>query len=80
MEYHERIAKAEKLVDTFKDIIIRILWDDPTKQYCNIRTFIPWMEEDALYEIQQLQLKSKDEVHYLNLIKRYVGEYTEDID
>ena len=78
-QYKNKLAEAQMILEMLKESLVEILWDDEKDQYNGSRHLIPWMQEDAEYAIKNIKLNEEDEIHYLKLIQRVVGEYTNDV-
>lgn len=79
MKNQDKIKEAQKILDSLKESLTDILWEDPKEMYNSSRCLIPWMQEDAEYAIKKLSLNKENETHCLKLVQRIVGEYTDDV-
>lgn len=75
--YQNKISKATKIIETVKDEIWNICWNDDRDEYCNFHDLIPWLHEEAQYDIARLNLEREDELYYLQILDQVVGEFLE---
>ena len=69
--------RAEKILSNLKETLLQILWDENGFDYCGARFLMPWLQEEAEYEIKNLKFKSPEEKIYIRKIDRIIGEYAE---
>ena len=71
--------EAWKVLNRLKFQIIDILWNDNSQQYNNDHLLIPWLQEEAEYQIKKLGLPEERRDYFIRKIYQIVGEYTEQI-
>jgi len=72
--------KAWEILDTLKQQVIEILWNDSRHEYTNEHLLIPWIQEETEYAIKKLNLSPEEESHFIQKIEHIVGEYTEEVE
>ncbi|MFP4041571.1 MAG: hypothetical protein ACOCZ4_02350 [Bacteroidota bacterium] len=79
MEANEVHKQAGEILENLKSRIIKVLWDDDKYKYNTEHFILPWIQEEAEYDIKRLQLAKEDEKYYLYQIEKIMGEYLEEV-
>ncbi|MFO8129272.1 MAG: hypothetical protein R6T99_05145 [Bacteroidales bacterium] len=77
MKPRSKQEQADHILEEVKEVLLCILWDSDASEYSSGRQLMPWLEEDAIYEIRKLALPEHTEKKYLGKINRLFGEYSE---
>ncbi len=78
MENKESARQAKSILENLKYRMTKILWDDSKFTYNNEHSIIPWIQEEAEYEIKHLHLPENEEKYYLQKVEQIMGEYLEE--
>jgi len=76
--YHSKIDTAQMLVESFKENVMEIFWEEDPCEFCSSRAILPLIQEEAEYSIKNLHLKETDQSFYLQKIGYLFGEFSED--
>lgn len=76
--YHSKINTAQTLVESFKENVMEIFWEEDPREFCSSRAILPLIQEEAEYSIMNLHLKETDQCFYLQKIDYLLGEFGED--
>ena len=71
--------RAWEILEALKSQVIEILWNDDRHGYNNDHLLIPWIQEEAEYAIENLNLPPERETYFLHKLEQIVGEYMEEI-
>ena len=78
MDKNDLHNKAESILESLKSRMAQVLWNDSMYTYNNEHSILPWIQEDAEYEIKHLHLSKNEEKYYLMKIEHIMGEYLEE--
>lgn len=76
MQKSEKIKKAEELLSALKNTLLDIS-DEPANAYGNMKDFLNFIEEDAIYDLKKLKLNRKTENYYIQKVIDIFGPYSE---
>lgn len=76
--YNFKINTAQTVVESLKENVMEIFWEEDPFEFCSSRAILPLIQEEAEYSIKELHLKEKDQNYYLQKISLLLGEYCED--
>jgi len=76
--YHSKINTAQNLIESFKENVMEIFWEEDPFEFCSSRSILPLIQEDVEYSIKKLHLKEKDQNLYIQKIGYLLGEFSED--
>ncbi len=77
MNYKQKIKSTENILKNLKKVLSETLWESDPNLYSSDRILLPWIEEDAEYEIKKLKLTKDDEIIYLQKLHNLFGEYSD---
>ena len=77
MNNQQQIKSIENILENLKKVLDETLWEGDPNLYTSDRMLLPWIEEDAEYEIKKLKLSNDDEVFYLQKLHNLFGEYSD---
>lgn len=69
--------QAWEIIESLKKQVIDILWNDDRHGYNNDHLLIPWIQEEAEYAIQRLNLPADRKNYFIWKIEQIIGEYME---
>lgn len=72
-----RSRKAEKIIEENKKLLLETLWNNDPEELWNMRTWLFFYEEDAVYEIKALNLPPDSESFYLEQLHNLYGNFSE---
>ncbi|HKK81897.1 MAG TPA: hypothetical protein VJ909_06600 [Prolixibacteraceae bacterium] len=75
--YQYKVEAAEIIVEQLKKTILDICWNDNPDELCNSHDLIPWIQEEAEYQIKHLHLPERESFYFYRKIDQTVGEYAE---
>lgn len=75
--YISKLHQAEQIIESLKEQLLNIFWESMLHEYNAERSLIGWMEEEAVYSIQKLDLNAADEALFLRQVHHIFGEYSE---
>jgi len=75
--YNTKINLAQQVVESLKDNLMEIFWEEDPFEFCSSRSILPLIQEEAEYSIKELHLKEKDQNKYLQKVELVFGEYCE---
>lgn len=75
--YNTKITSAQKVVESLKENVMEIFWEEDPFEFCSSRSILPLIQEEAEYSIKELHLKEPDQERYLQKVEQVLGEYCE---
>ncbi len=69
---------ARSILDRLKSQMLDVLWNDSQYVYNNAHMLLPWIQEEAEYAIEALNLPVDRESWYFEKIKQILGEFSEE--
>ena len=76
--YNSKIDTARMVIESLKENVMEIFWDEDPFEFCSSRAILPLIQEEAEYSIKDLNLDARDQYFYLQMINYLLGEYCED--
>ena len=76
--YNSKINSAQMLIESFKENVMEIFWEENPFEFCSSRAILPLIQEEAEYTIKDLHLNEGDQQYYLKKISYLLGEFSED--
>jgi len=71
--------RAWNILSYLKQQVIEILWDDNRHEFTSNHLLIPWIQEEAKYQIKKLHLPQEKEDYFIVKIDHIIGEYSEEV-
>ena len=68
---------ADKILEDLKEEVMNILWDGESDEAFDDRILLPYISEEAEYDILKLNLSDDYKREYILKIERIMGEYGE---
>jgi len=75
--YSTKINSAQQVVESLKENVMEIFWEENPFEFCSSRSILPLIQEEAEYSIKELHLNEKDQCKYLQKVELVLGEYCE---
>ena len=77
LSYNSKINSTKSVVESLKESVMQIFWDEDPFEFCSSRSLLPLIQEDAEYSIKELHLKEQDQSKYLQKVEQVLGEFCE---
>ena len=77
LNYNTKITSAQQVVESLKENVMEIFWEEDPFEFCSSRSILPLIQEEAEYSIKKLHLKEPDQNRYLQKVEQVLGEYCE---
>ena len=77
LNYNTKIISAKQVVESLKENVMEIFWEEDPFEFCSSRAILPLIQEEAEYSIKELHLKKADQMRYLQKVEQVLGEYCE---
>ncbi|MCB2195579.1 MAG: hypothetical protein KQH79_06950 [Bacteroidetes bacterium] len=77
ISYNSKITSAQQVVESLKENVMEIFWEEDPFEFCSSRSILPLIQEEAEYSIKRLHLKEPDQNRYLQKVEQVLGEYCE---
>ncbi len=76
MKKNKALTKAEEIISDLKKDLLDILYE-ADNSYGSMRDFLHLIEEDAIYDLKELNLNADTENYYLKKVVDIFGPYSE---
>ncbi len=75
--YQKKLNEATRVVEGLKDSLMVIIWEEDPFEFCSSRALLPFIQEEAEYNVRSLGLSKQDQEHFIEKVKQVLGEFCE---